>query len=512
MVERSAAAAADAMNGTVVAGDPGTRWSGAAFDSRLIDGGEIFFALTGERADGHDFVAQAVAGGAAAVVVHRDLEHAEQSRRDQTHAPIRRDDAPRARLRRDAAWLRVDDTYRALHDLTRAVRLQVPERLVAITGSVGKTTTKELLAAMMTRRFRTERSHGNLNNLYGFPLSLLNIRDDCQWMVAEMGMSTPGELRQISLLGRPDVAVFTNVRPAHLENFRHLRDIADAKAELLAGLADSGLVVANAGDPEVMYIVDRHREECRRAGVRYVLYGMEGAPSPRMGANGKRRSATGEIEVTATAPRALSDGRTGSRFVLAAGGESVDVELPIHGLYNVENCLAAAACAHALGVSLTEIAAAVVDFEPGHMRGEVHRRGRLTIIDDCYNSNPDAASRALESACRLPARRYVAMLGDMLELGPESPSFHRAIGDRAAELGFGLVVGVGELARELTAAAGRGGTESHWLVDAGEAARWASSALESGELGAGDLILVKGSRGVGLEVAVEALLAEGREN
>ncbi len=505
MAERSAAAAAAAMGGTVVAGDPGVTWRGAALDSRRVKGGEIFFALAGERADGHAFVARAVAAGAAAVVVHRDVEHAEQPERDDPRARLRRDhsqarlrrDHSRTRLRRDAAWLRVDDTYRALHDLTRAVRRQVPERLVAITGSVGKTTTKELLAAMLARRFRTERSRGNFNNLYGFPLSLLNISDGCQWMVAEMGMSTPGELRQISLLGRPDAAVFTNVKPVHLENFRHLRDIADAKAELLAGLADGGLVVANADDPEVMYIVDRHRTEGRLVGVRYVLYGMKDA---------------GEVEVTATPPQTLSDTRPGSRFVLAAGGESVDVELPVHGLYNVENCLAAAACAHALGVELAEIAAAVVDFKPGPMRGEVHRRGRLTVIDDCYNSNPDAASRALASARRLPARRHVAILGDMLELGPESPTFHRALGDRAAELGFGLVVGVGELARELTAAAEKRGAESRWSADAGEAARWAASAVEHGELGAEDLILVKGSRGVGLEVVVEALLAEEREN
>ncbi len=501
MVERSAAAAADAMQGTVVAGNPDVRWRGAAFDSRRVEGRELFFALPGEQTDGHDFVAGAVAAGAAAVVVHRDVEYPRQ--------PSSGD--AQSRPRHDVAWVRVHDTYRALHDLTRACRAQVPERLVAITGSVGKTTTKELLAIMLARRFRTERSPGNLNNLYGFPLSLLNIGDDCQWMVAEMGMSTPGELRQISLLGRPNAVVFTNVRPAHLENFRHLRDIADAKAEILAGLADGGLVVANADDPEVMYIVDRHRAEGHRAegrgaGVRYLLYGIRGTPGGAAATN------SAEIDVMATPPEALGSDRPGSRFVLAAGGDSVAIELPIHGAYNVENCLAAAACAHALGVSLSEIAAAVADFEAGHMRGEVHRRGRMIVIDDCYNSNPAAASKALESARCLPARRYVAILGDMLELGPESPSFHRAIGDRAAELGFDLVVGVGELAREISAAAARRGTRSRWLNDAGEAARWAAAAIDDGELEAQDLILVKGSRGVGLEVVVEALLAEGRES
>ncbi len=464
------------MDGKVIAGDPAVTWSGAALDSRRLVGREIFFALTGERVDGHDFVAQAVAGGAAVAVVHRDPDNGPDPDR------------------RDVAWLRVADTYRAFHDLTRAVRKEVPERLVGITGSAGKTTTKELLAAMLARRFRTEGSRGNLNNLYGFPLSLLGIRDDCQWMVAEMGMSTPGELRQISLLGRPDAAVFTNVRPAHLENFSSLRDVADAKAELLAGLEEGGLVVANADDPEIMHIVERHRAENRDAGVRYVLYGMA---KPEAGGNAP--------DVTATPPRAL-DGRPGSRFELAAGVESVAVELPLHGLYNVENCLAAAACAHALGVPLVEIAAAVADCEPGPGRGEVHLRGALTIVDDSYNSNPDAAAKALASARQLPARRHVAILGDMLELGPETHSFHRALGEQAAELGFSLVIGVGELARELTAAAQQHGTSSRWLADAGRAAEWAATALERGELGRDDLVLVKGSRGVGLEVVVQALL------
>ncbi len=485
MVERSAAVAAAAMDGQVIAGDPAVTWSGAAIDSRRLEGREIFFALPGERVDGHDFVARAVAGGAAAVVVHRDPDE----------APGR--DAGRASgATDDVAWLRVADTYRAFHDLTRAIRRQVPERLVGITGSAGKTTTKELLAAMLARRFRTEGSRGNLNNLYGFPLSLLAIRDDCQWMVAEMGMSTPGELRQISLLGRPDAAVFTNVRPAHLANFTSLRDIADAKAGLLAGLRAGGLVVANADDSEVMRITRRHRAEHGDDGTRYVFYSMAES-GPRAGA-----------DVTATAPRLL-DGRPGSRFELVAGGDRVAVELPLHGLYNVENCLAAAACAHALGVPLAEIAAAVTGCGPEPGRGEVHQRDGLTIVDDSYNSNPDAAAKALASARRLPAKRHVAILGDMLELGPESPAFHRTVGEQASELGFDLVLGVGELARELTDAALRHGTESRWLADAGEAAEWVSEARLAGELGSGDVVLVKGSRGVGLEVVVRALLAGG---
>ena len=479
MVERSAAAAALAMDGKVIAGDPAMTWSGAALDSRRVRGGEIFFALPGEQVDGHQFVGQAAAGGAATLVIHRDVEPSSEA---------------------SSTWIRVDDTYRALHALTRAVRKQVPERLAAITGSAGKTTTKELLAAMLARRYRTARSRGNFNNLYGFPLSLLGIRDDCQWMVAEMGMSTPGELRQISLLGRPDVAVFTNVRPAHLENFSSVSDIADAKAELLAGLRDGGLVVANADDLEVLRIVGQHRADPDNTTTRYVLYGLA-----ERGQALKNTADWSAMEVTATPPEALSD-RPGSRFVLSAGDEEVDVTLPIHGLYNVENCLAAAACAHAAGVPLSSIVDAVADLENGPMRGEVHRLDGLTIIDDTYNSNPDAATKALASARELPARRHVAVLGDMLELGPKSPSFHRAVGDEASKRGFGLVVGVGELARELVDAVQEHGVENHWFADAGEAANWATASVSRGELSSGDLILIKGSRGIGLEVVVRALL------
>jgi len=475
VVERSAAFAAGAMAASIVAGDPASTWRGAAIDSRRVRGGEIFFALEGERTDGHRFAGAAVDAGAAAVVVHRELEPAD-----------------------GAAWLRVEDSYRALHDLTRAVRAEVPERLVGLTGSVGKTTTKELLAAMLARRYRTARTPGNLNNLYGFPLSLLGVPDDCQWMVAEMGMSTPGELRGVSLLGRPDAALLLNVRPAHLASFDDLRGIAEAKAEILAGLAPGGTVVANADDPEVMGIVERH---AGRAGAgRIVRFGF---------ADGTGAEVRGsDLEPLA--------GRPGCRFRITVGAgtgnaddatESHWIELPIHGLYNAENALAAAACAHALGVGLDQIAAAVADFRPGKMRGEVHRLpSGATVVDDSYNSNPVAAERALESARALPADRYLAVLGDMRELGDGSADFHRRVGRRAAELGF-AVVAVGEEARRLAEGAGAAGASVEWYADADAAARWAASALADDRFADGDLVLVKGSRGVGLEAVVRALLA-----
>ena len=478
MVERTIEYAAEAMAGVIAAGDADRRFVGAAIDSRRTAGGRLFFALAGNRVDGHDFVVDALRNGAAGVVVER--------------LPSEAPAGP-------AAWVHVDDTYKALHDLTRSVRQAVPEHLVGITGSMGKTTTKELLAAMLSRRFATAKSPGNLNNLYGFPLALLSIDDDSVWMVAEMGMSTPGELRGVSELGRPDVAVFTNVRQAHLANFGTLAAIADAKAELLAGVADDGIVIANRDDPWVVEIASRHRGPV-------VYYGL-----------GQDEASTANLpaaDVFAVDPRPRSNA-IGSRFELRVDGRQVMITLPIHGLYNVENCLAAAACAHTLGVDLDEIAAAMAAFEPGEtgqMRGVVDRfASGLVLVDDAYNANPSAVARALEGAKHLPAERHVAVLGDMLELGPDAADFHRQIGEQAVAEGYACVIGVGGLARYAVSAAHAAGLDVEWFASADAAAQWARDAVATGRLGRGDVVLVKGSRGVGLEAVCTALRNAGTE-
>jgi UDP-N-acetylmuramoyl-tripeptide--D-alanyl-D-alanine ligase len=474
---------ARAVQGRIVSGDPGGACSGAAIDSRAVKGGEVFFAFAGEKTDGHRFLPDAFARGAGAAIVQAGHE-----------MPAVPDSLE------TAAVIEVEDTFHALHDLARHVRRRVPRKLAGITGSAGKTTTKELLAAILAARFGVFWTPGNLNNLYGFPLSLLNVPDGTEWMVAEMGMSTPGELRQLSLLGRPDAAVFTVVRPVHLEFFDSVQAIAEAKSEILAGLAADGLIVANADDPEVARIARRHAESADWHG-RLVWYGIH--------------SEAPDIDIRARDLAPETEG-IGSRFRLEAGGESVAVRLPIHGLYNVENCLAAAACAWAAaGLSLTEIAAAVETVRPASMRGVVHRlpglKGAFTLVDDSYNSNPDALGKALAAARDLPGARqgrhvrYVAVLGDMLELGPQGPRFHRESGELAARLGFSPIVGVGELSRDLVAGAREAGAEAVWLPDAAAAAEWAAA-----EMREGDVLLVKGSRGIKLDNVVRRLLEQGR--
>ena len=481
------------MGGEVIAGDGDALWNGARLDSRAVRGGELFFALEGERTDGHRFVADALGRGAAAAVVHRE------------------DAVPRGGD--GGAAVLVGDTYRGLHDLVRRLRRELPERLVGITGSVGKTTTKELTAAVLSERFRTARNPGNLNNLYGFPLSFLNIPDDTEVLVAELGMSVPGELAEVSRLARPDGAVLLNVRPAHLENFPDVAAIAEAKAEIFEGLpaapdAPGGpaWVVANRDDPEVVRVTGRWAEETEagRRG-RVIWFSLGGSADAEVRAQ----------DVEAVAGPGDPGGPAGGsvRFTLEVGGGRGAVELPLHGRYNVPNALAASAVGHALGLGLDEIRRGLAGVQPAAHRGAVHRLpGGTVLIDDSYNSNPEALERALESGLDLRARRGqdaggrpVAILGDMLELGARAPSFHREAGRRAAALGYAPVVGVGELAGELVAAAREAGAEAIHLEDAEAAADWAAE-----EVREGDLVLVKGSRGVGLEAVVERLLEAGR--
>lgn len=442
----------------MISGDPSAIWEGAAVDSRKVRGGELFFALAGEQTDGHRFVGTALEAGAAAAVVSRSVE-----------------------VGGEAALIEVGDTFEGLHALTRDVRDRLPERLVAISGSAGKTTTKELLAAMLGKRFRTARNPGNLNNLYGFPLSLLAIAEDTEWMVAEMGMSTPGELGAISRLGRPDVAVLTNVRPVHLEFFGSLRAIADAKAELLEGLVEGGLLVANRDDSEVTRIARRYD-----------------GPVAWFGTHGKADYRAEEAATLA--------GGSGAGFRFDARGESTEVRLPLHGTYNIENFLAAAACAHSLGVSVHEIVAAAETAQAAAGRGVLRLlSGDRIVVDDSYNSNPDALRLALESARALPGERHWAVLGDMLELGPEEAEFHRRAGEQAAALGFSPILGVGRLARSLVEGASAAGVEAHWFESAERAALSVESPRD------GDVVLVKGSRGVGLESVVRALVSGGAD-
>jgi len=429
-----------------------------AIDSRKIDAerSALFFALRGPNHDGHDFVRAAVDAGAAGVVV---------SREDVLGAA----EVP--------AYL-VTDTTRALQELARSVRGRFAS-VVGITGSAGKTTAKEMTAAVLSARRPTGRTAGNLNNTYGLPLTLLNQPDEARAVVLEMGMSTPGEIARLAEIADPDVGVILNVREVHLGNFASIDEIAQAKGELFRGMRPDATVVFNAADARVRRLAEAFPG-------RRVSFGL-GAPADVAG-----RDVRDDIV-------------QGVRFRLRADGTDREARLSTFGAHNVENALAALAVARALGDDLDGALRAVCAVRPATMRGEIVRLGsQLVIVDDTYNSNPSAMASVLGSlAATAWTGRKVLVAGDMLELGPRAAGFHRQVGEQAARAGVGLLIAVGPLSEETTEGASRLGLAAvRRYPDSGAAAAEVAGFLEPG-----DLVVVKGSRGITMEKVVAAAKA-----
>jgi UDP-N-acetylmuramoyl-tripeptide--D-alanyl-D-alanine ligase len=446
---------AAATRGVVAAGGPAVNVAGVSIDSRTLDKGQLFVAVKGPRFDGHDFLQGAIERGAPAAMVHRDVE------------------APPG-----FALVRVPETTQALKDLGRHVRLQAAIPVVAVTGSAGKTTTKEMAAALLATQGPVLKTEGNLNNQYGLPLTLLRLRPEHRFAVLELGMSAAGELRELSGIARPDVAIITMVAPVHLEFFDSLDAIAAAKAEILEGLDDDGAAVLNWEDPRV-----RRIGQARRG--RTIWFGRDRA-----------------CDVSAERWRGTIHGM---RFDLRLGGRTYEVALPLPGPHFLLNFLAAAAAAHHLGVPAEAIVEAATHMKAARSRGQVRRLGEgVTLLDDSYNSNPAAVEAAVTALDMAAQGRRVVFLGDMLELGPAGPELHREVGATLAGRAD-VVVGVGALGREFAAGAGRAGLAAsalHHFVDSEAAAREAPSLVKPG-----DAVLVKGSRGARMEKVVEALVA-----
>ncbi len=426
-------------------------------DTRAIRGGELFVALAGERHDAHDFVGDAVAAGAAGVVVARPVE------------------LPAAD---DVSVLRVADTLRALQDLAADLRRRVDPTVLAITGSNGKTTTKEMLAAVLAAaagEASVLKTSGNLNNLVGVPLTLLGLAGGERHAVIEMGMNAPGEIRRLTEIADPDVGLITNVGPAHLEGLGSIAGVARAKGELFAHMRPTGVAIVNAEDSHVAALGDAF------AG-RVVRFGEGG-------------------EVRAEGVR--SDERGAAAFRLLVGTDGVEVALQIPGRHNVMNALAAAAAATAVGVAPAAIAAGLAAATPvgGRMR-VVRLANGVTVVDDSYNANPASVAAALRSLVEAPARRRIAVLGDMLELGAASAEQHRAVGRLAGTLGLAALYLHGNFAPETARGAADGMGPSAIHIAANHAA--IADALRA-ETRDGDWVLVKGSRGQRMEEVVRLL-------
>jgi UDP-N-acetylmuramoyl-tripeptide--D-alanyl-D-alanine ligase len=459
----TAGAVAAAMGATLRAGNPQERIDGFSIDSRTISAGDLFFAIRGQRRDGHVFVAEAWHKGACGVVVS-----------DATAAAA----GPSGPI-----VLFVPDTVKALQALGRHIRRASGARVVAITGSAGKTTTKELTAAVLSRRYRVFRSMGNLNNQIGLPLSLLELRRCPEIAVVELGMSAPGEIGTLVRIAEPEVRVWTNVAEVHSAFFLSLDAIADAKAELLEGVTADVTVVANAADPLVMARV-------KGSAARVITFGIDVAADVR-------------------ASDVCDLGLEGSRATVETPVGRVDVRTALLGRGNLANALAAMAVAVRFQVPLSDVIAAIASVGAAPHRGEVLRlRAGVTVIDDSYNSNPTALERALEPIRRdVASRGKIAVLGEMLELGDRAAPLHESCGRAAAHAGLRALITVGgEPARKLGEAAVAAGMPRAAVThcpSSDEAAELAARVV-----GPGDLVLVKGSRGIRTDQVVERLKAE----
>ncbi|MBI3491574.1 MAG: UDP-N-acetylmuramoyl-tripeptide--D-alanyl-D-alanine ligase [Acidobacteria bacterium] len=471
-----AAWVAAATAGELVSGDAAREFGGVSIDTRTLAVGELFIAIRGDRFDGAEFVPAALDAGAAGVVVPRG-----RSRRASGGGPNVRSAVASAERSRAPVVIEVDDTVRALQALARAVRRASGTKVVAITGSAGKTTTKEITAEFLAARYRVIRNRGNFNNHIGLPLSLIELRQRPEIAVVELGMNHAGEISTLIGVAEPDVRVWTNVGDAHLGFFASVDAIADAKAEVLEGADASTLLVANADDDRVMARVASFRG-------RTVTFGID-------------RDA--RVKASSIVDRGI-DG-IGARVTTARGG--VDLATPLVGRGNLANVLAAAAVATEFDVPLDAIAARAATLRPAPHRGEVVRlAGGVTLLDDSYNASPAATTRALEVLAHLKAGRRIAVLGEMLELGEHAAARHRDVGRAAAEARVDVLLAVGgDAARALAEAAVAAGMPRarvrHFATS--EEAAEAAVALVTGA----DLVLVKGSRGVKTDRVVERLKA-----
>jgi len=429
---------------------------GYSIDSRTVNPGELFFAVKGERLDGHDFVDAALQRGAISAVVRKDQWH---------------------RFSGNMKLLPVDDTLIALQTLATAVRKFWGKPLIGVTGSAGKTTTKEAIAHVLASKFRVLKSEGNFNNHFGLPLMLLKLEPEHDLAVIEMGMSHAGEIRALAKIAHPDTGVVTNVAPVHLEFFDSLAGIARAKYELIESLPSNGTAVLNADDE---YVSQFGRDFKGRV----IKYGTTSAAD-------------------VSAQNVQSKGADGSEFDVVVAGTREHTPLRLVGEHNVLNALAAVSVAIACGMKISEAVAALATLKPADKRGQVLQLGNITVINDCYNSNPKALSAMVDTLSAMKAARRIVVAGEMLELGPAGEALHRESGSHMGEKKIDVLIGVRGLAHALVDGAKQAGTRAEFVATPEEAGMWLARETRDG-----DVVLLKASRGVKLERALETWQAK----
>ncbi len=437
--------AAAACGGTLIGcDDPAAAIGRAVIDSRAVEPGDLFVAYRGERTDGHRFIAAALDKGAVCALCETVPEGVK------------------------GPALLVGDVQRALEDITAAYRQTLKIPVVGVTGSVGKTTAKEMIAVVLSQRFRVLKTEGNLNNQIGVPMTVSRIERDHEAAVVEMGISGFGEMTTLARIARPTAAVFTVIGRAHLEFLHDLEGVFRAKTEMISQMPEDGIVIVNGDDAWLRTL------SCRQRVIRYGL-----------GEN---------CEVRAFEPELLAEGKTRCR--IRFGEHEIAAEVPAFGRQMVYAALEGAAVGFALGLSDGEIERGIAAYETVGRRGAILDTGFLTLIDDSYNANPESMRCAIDSLIQIPGR-HVCVLGDMLEMGPDSAQMHEELGRYAAEKNVDLVLCCGEFGREIAHGAGK---RAVWYPTVGELCGALPALLRRS-----DRVLVKASRGMHLEEAAEAV-------
>ncbi len=430
--------------------------TGYSIDSRTLQDGDLFFAVRGDRFDGHDFVEAALARGAVGAVVRAD-QH--------------------SRYPFDRRLFTVPDTLAALQNLGAAVRRFWGKPLIGVTGSAGKTTTKEITAHVLSTHHQLLKSQGNLNNHFGMPMQLLKLEPEHDLAVIEMGMSHAGEIRDLARVAQPSCGVVTVVAPVHLEFFSSIADIARAKYELIESLPPGGLAVLNADDD---YVSQFGRD-------------YHGTVST-FGLHKPAHVAARNVE---------SRGLLGSLFDIVVDGENIRCTLPLMGEHNIYNALAGVAVGLHYGVSLRAAAESLASLSAGEKRGEVLQYGGAFVINDCYNSNPKALDNMVRSLAQVSGHRRIVVAGEMLELGPAAEAMHRDAGQHMGNYGIDTLIGVRGLARAMVEGARSAGVRAEFMNTPEEAGEWLQHRIRSG-----DVVLLKASRGVRLERALETWMGK----
>jgi len=447
-------------------GAPERRVRGYSIDSRTLTAGQLFFAIRGPHFDGHDFLTPAFERGAVGAVVERRFA----------------DESP---LDRKPALLGVPNTTEALQRLAQTVRRKWVGKLIAITGSAGKSTVKEMTAAILAQRFSVLKSPGNLNNHFGLPLTLLSLEPSHEVAVTELAMSAPGEIALLAKIAEPQVGLVTNVAPVHLQFFASVDAIARAKRELIENLPGDGTAILNHDDGRV-------RQFAEGFGGRVATFGF--APDADYWVSDFR-----------------SQSAPGSTFRVRGPGLDAEFQLPLVGRHNVQNAVAAITASSVMGAWPADCQRALAAFQPLAQRSEiVTLPGEIVLINDCYNSNPLAMEKMLETLAHWPqATRRIVVAGEMLELGPTSPELHRAVGRTCAKSRVDWLIAVRGDARYFLDGAREAGMpaeQARFFSNPEEAAAFCRTILQRG-----DVVLVKGSRAVHLEEVMEGLQSPWNE-